>query len=116
MLHEVSDHLESFFYVFVWICVFFAGPDGVVQSRPKPDNSSILHTQGEGALASGGLTNTADAKAAFLYSAIDTIVDKQFSPYFSNMKSLAKRWKELVRNEDIRRARPNAPTGREHNK
>lgn len=69
--HEVEDDLEAFFYVFIWICVLYAGPNGVLSAAPQNDQS-IIQTWGEAAMRSG-LENARRAKSEFIYAPNDTI-------------------------------------------
>jgi hypothetical protein len=101
--HEIADDLESFFYVFVWFCVSFAGPNEPIEIPSRGDNRSIFYSWGEGALAPGGLTDAVNAKSTLIHAPNDKI-ESQFTPYFSNMTVLAQRWKDLVQEEDLRRS------------
>ncbi|KAG9310799.1 hypothetical protein JVU11DRAFT_8651 [Chiua virens] len=112
--HEIGDDLESFFYVFVWICVFFSGPNGAVRPHLEDEsdnsNSFVLHTwgldtTGKGLTIAGKLLCTWDAKRVFLYSPVDFDIQaiEGFTPYFSNLKKLAVEWKELAKKEAERR-------------
>ena len=105
--HTAADDLESFFYVFMWLCVLHDGPNGSVRPWPK-DEDFIVHAWGEGAMRPGGLVIARNAKSHFIYSP-NTIIDKQFTLYFDNLKPLAMEWKELVKEEDEhRQSRPPA--------
>lgn len=99
--HIAADDLESFFYVFMWLCVLHDGPNGSVRTWPD-DEDFIIHAWGEGAMRPGGLITARNAKSHFIYSP-NSIIDKQFTPYFDKLKALAKEWKELVKEEDQRR-------------
>ena len=99
--HIAADDLESFFYVFMWLCVLHDGPDGSVRTWPE-DDDFIVHAWGEGAMRPGSLITARNAKSHFIYSP-NSIIDKQFTPYFDNLKPLAKEWKELVKEVDQRR-------------
>jgi hypothetical protein len=100
-VHEVADDLESFFYVFTWICVLYNGPNGALVSPPE-DNTSIVHGWGEAAIRTGGLAHAMNAKNTFIH-APNRIIEEQFTPYFRNLKPLAKKWRKLVQREDRRR-------------
>lgn len=102
VVHEVADDLESFFYVFMWICVLHSGPNGAVCTPPE-NNTSIVQGWGEAAMTTGGLTHAFNAKCAFVH-APNKIIDEQFTPYFQNLTYLAKEWRALVKVEDDRRA------------
>ena len=99
--HIAADDLESFFYVFMWLCVLHDGPNGSVRTWPD-DEDFIIHAWGEGAMRPGGLITARNAKSHFIYSP-NSIIDKQFTPYFDKLKALAKEWKELVKEEDQHR-------------
>ncbi|KIM59997.1 hypothetical protein SCLCIDRAFT_16412 [Scleroderma citrinum Foug A] len=96
--HVAADDLESFFYVFMWLCVLHDSPNGSVRPWPE-DDDFIVHAWGEGAMHPGGLIFAQNAKSHFIYSP-NTIIDKQFTPYFDNLKPLAKEWKDLIKEED----------------
>ena len=85
----------------MWLCVLHDGPNGSVRPWPE-DDDFIVHAWGEGAMRPGGLIFARNAKSHFIYSP-NTIIDKQFTPYFDNLKPLAKEWKDLVKEEDQRR-------------
>lgn len=103
--HEIEDDLEAFFYVFIWICVLYAGPNGVLSAAPQNDQS-IIQTWGEAAMRSG-LENARRAKNEFIYAPNHTIPG-EFSEYFKNLAPLAIEWHEEVRKEDVRRVRSEA--------
>ena len=98
--HTVTDDLESFFYVFMWLCVLYDGP-GVLRPSPE-DDCFIAHAWGEGGMGPGGITLVLNAKIRFIHSPGNSIIDTQFTPYFKNLKPLAKEWKQLVKMEDER--------------
>jgi Fungal protein kinase len=100
--HEIEDDLEAFFYVFIWICVLYAGPDGVFSTAPQK-KQSIIQTWGEAAMQSG-LENARRAKNEFIYAPNDTIPG-EFSEYFKNLAPLAIEWQDEVRKDDARRVR-----------
>lgn len=103
-MHTVADDLESFFYVFIWICVLHSGPNGAF--RPPPDEgTSIVYGWGEAAMTKGGLTHAFNSKCTFMHagSTGSIIIDQQFTPYFQNLTNLAKEWRTLVKVEDDRR-------------
>ncbi|KIM52516.1 hypothetical protein SCLCIDRAFT_140955, partial [Scleroderma citrinum Foug A] len=100
--HTVADDLESFFYVFMWLCILYDGREGS-SNRESLDNGFIVHAWGEGGMGPGGVTLVLNAKIRFLYSPGNSIIDTQFTPYFNNLKPLAKEWKQLVKLEDERR-------------
>lgn len=99
--HIAADDLESFFYTFMWLCVLHDGPNGSARTWPE-DDDFIIYAWGESAMRPGGLITARNAKSHFIYSP-NSIIDKQFTPYFHNLKPLAKEWKELVKEEDQRR-------------
>ncbi|KIJ66782.1 hypothetical protein HYDPIDRAFT_26203 [Hydnomerulius pinastri MD-312] len=47
---ELADNLESFFYVFMWICVLHVGPNGAAQNMPLDNISFVVNTWGEGTM------------------------------------------------------------------
>lgn len=110
--HEIADDLESFFYVFLWFCVSFAGPNKPINISSKGDNRTFFHSWGEGALAPGGLTSAVNAKSTLIHAPVGNHrIKSQFTPYFSNMTALAERWKDRVQEEDLRRnGRARVPT------
>ena len=100
--HIVADDLESFFHVFMWLCMLYDGPGGVLHP-PLENNSFIAHAWGEGGMGPGGITLVLNVKIRFVYSPGDSIIDSQFTPYCDNLKPLAKEWKQLVKMEDEHR-------------
>ena len=100
--HTVADDLELFFYVFIWLCMLYDGPGGVLRPPPE-DDGFIAHAWGEGGMGPGGITLILNAKICFIYSPGNSIIDTQFTLYFENLKPLAKEWKQLVKMEDERR-------------
>lgn len=82
--------------------MLYDGPGGVL--HPPPENDGfIVHAWGEGGMGPGGIMLVLNAKIRFIYSPTDSIIDSQFTPYFNNLKPLAKEWKQLVKMEDERR-------------
>lgn len=118
--HEVADDLESFFYVFAWICVLYDGPNNSLATPLAEDNTSIIHGWAEAALEKGGLTNALNAKNSFVHALqANQTINNQFTPYFQNMKPLAREWRTLVKEEDDRRVRahwqdPDEPSHENH--
>jgi len=106
--HVAADDLESFFYMFMWLCILHNGPDGLNRMWPEDDNF-IIHVWGEGAMHPGGLIIAWNMKSHFIYSP-NSIIDKQFTPYFNNLKPLTNEWKELIKGEDQhRQSGPSTP-------
>lgn len=98
VVYEVADDLVSFFYIFAWICVLYTGPNGALSTLPE-DVTLIVHGWGEAAMVTGGLVHALNAKNMFIH-APNQIINKQFTPYFQNLKQLAHKWKALIKAED----------------
>ena len=89
--HEVADDLESFFYVFIWICAIHNGPgNGAACSEPKP----FVYQWG----LTHGIDFSRYMKRSFVGPPIQTIA-KRFAPYFQNLEPLAEEWRNPVRAE-----------------
>lgn len=108
--HEIADDLESFFYVFTWICVLYDGPNNTVTT---PDNNtSIIRGWAEAAMETGGLANALNAKNAFVHSSQSVpVIRNQFTPFFQIFIPLALDWRALVHEEDDRRIFKRDPNG-----
>lgn len=101
VIHEVADDLESFFYVFMWICIlhWHAGSNG---ASCRGYYIRIGHGWVGASMTPRGLTRTLNAKNTFVH-APDGITEGQFTSYSKNLKPLAEEWRAFVKAEDERR-------------
>lgn len=65
----------------------------------------MVHRWGEAALRTGGLLSAQQAKTCYLHDPGDKVIEENFTDYFRNLRPLATEWRDLVKEEDTRRAR-----------
>ncbi|KAH7918499.1 hypothetical protein BV22DRAFT_1134544 [Leucogyrophana mollusca] len=86
--------LEALFYVFIWICIKYNGPNG--RKHLKEKVVPILHAWSEGGMSFQGLFNAHNSKFAFIAKPLSS---RQFSPYFANLAPLAEEWCTILRDQ-----------------
>jgi hypothetical protein len=103
---ELTDDLQAMFFIFIWICILYTGPNGS-QRGPSPNNKRLLTyewSEGAGGLTEDGVKLANRSKRAFINDLVgEGDINRQFTPYFATLIPVAKEWRILVRDDEQER-------------
>ncbi|KAH7918500.1 hypothetical protein BV22DRAFT_1134545 [Leucogyrophana mollusca] len=84
--YQPADNLESFFYVLLWICTFYSGPDGELCSD-KQFKETHCFDWSENALKASSYDAGLNSKEALVFGNYNRVFDG-ITPYFQNLNDL----------------------------
>ncbi|KAK7042441.1 hypothetical protein R3P38DRAFT_2890495 [Favolaschia claudopus] len=87
---QLHHHLESFLYVFIWLCVHYAGPDNAERQNFDISQSRLSCWVNGETYEKNGLAKDATMRAGWKTHVLDS-----FSPYFEPLKPCATAWRQL---------------------
>lgn len=94
--HTAEDDLESLFYVLVWICCLYGGPN----NSPRQDRTfkeTFCYNWAERAFEQDFLLSKL-AKESFINQPRDDAMLADLHPYFKPIFGLLQKWRQTVRN------------------
>ncbi|KAG2134507.1 hypothetical protein DEU56DRAFT_913695 [Suillus clintonianus] len=92
-----ADDLESLFYVFVYVCIKYSGPNDQERQEPVPDSLPDSWSSLD--------LDVCKLRKVFFFavSTEEARLEKQFHPYFEKLIPLAKEWCSILKdNMEIR--------------
>lgn len=86
-----GDDLESLFYVFAYVCIKYAGPNGKEHQESVPDSLPDSWSNLD--------LDVCKLRKVYFFtvSTEEARLEKQFHPYFAKLIPLAKEWRAILR-------------------
>lgn len=85
--HSFMHDLESFFWVFFWICIHYSGPDKGSRVVPEFEEWNYVDMEKLADLKKGIVSNEADFKEK---------IDRKFTPYYHSLRPWMNRLRKVV--------------------
>ncbi|KAJ7177924.1 hypothetical protein C8R46DRAFT_1346203 [Mycena filopes] len=96
--HEPHHDLESLLYVFIWICIHYAGPNNSERQNFDIHDSPLKGWVEGPTYEDIGLTKYSSMSAPKFW---ERNVLRSFAPYFEPLKPCASAWRELFANDTL---------------